>query len=290
MSEEVFRFGPAEKLMGILSRPSESLGDAPVALMLNAGIVHRVGPFRLHVDLARTLAEQGYASLRLDLSGLGDSEVRTELADGEDRFALDVADAMNALHEAIGVQAFVPIGLCSGAYNSHQVLIANERAAGGVFLDGIVYETDGHRRRKWQRRLRYRFLRNAIKKRVSLDRALLAEPDEIDAAEFFTNDQSADEIASEIESMLERQQQLLFLYTEGYRDISSAEQFQEMFGIEPDGQQLQVDYYSNFEHTLRLTRHRRVIVNRIAEWFSERFPHSGLTTAECQSRATSASM
>jgi len=79
MKETVYQFGPNNSLTGILSQPDESVrvADAPVALILNAGIVHSIGPFRLHVDIARSLAEAGFSSFRIDLSGLGDSETRT---------------------------------------------------------------------------------------------------------------------------------------------------------------------------------------------------------------------
>ncbi|MEM9365123.1 MAG: alpha/beta fold hydrolase [Planctomycetota bacterium] len=272
MIEQGFRFGTDDTLMGVLSRPAHTNQEVPVALILNAGIVHRVGPFRLHVDLARALAERGYPSLRIDLSGIGDSEIRNELPEGSDRVELDVADAMASLNADLGTQTFVPIGLCSGAYKSHQVAFRNEHAVGGVFLDGIVYETWGHARRKLLGKMRYRRVRNAIKQRLVKEEPLWAAPSDFDTAEFFSTDQPAREVADEIKAMLQRQMQLLFLYTEGYEDISSARQFKEMFDIDPDGEQLQVDYNVNFEHTLRLTSHRRTVIERIAGWFESRFP------------------
>ncbi|MEL6104642.1 MAG: alpha/beta fold hydrolase [Planctomycetota bacterium] len=271
MKEQVFRFGAGEKLLGVLSRPNEADKELPIAVILNAGIVHRVGPFRLHVDIARVLANRGFASLRMDLSGLGDSAVRTDVPEGTDRAQLDVRDAMDALEVETGVDRFVPIGLCSGAYNAHQIAVSDARVVGGVFLDGIVYETEGHRRRKLQRRLGYRFLRNAVKKRMASDILPVEESGGIDAAEFFTNDKPAEEVAREIETMTARKKQLLFIYTEGYREISSADQFREMFALEPDGDRLQVDYYPNFEHTFRLTPNRGAIVDRVSQWFADRF-------------------
>ena len=271
MNEQVLRFGPDDQLIGILNRPREVVDDAPVAVILNAGIVHRVGPFRLHVDLARALAQKGFASVRLDLSGLGDSPVRTSVPEGKDRAELDVRDVMDSLQQSLLVERFVPLGLCSGAYNAHQIAIADNRVAGAVFFDGIVYETPEHRRRKRQEKLGSRFLRNAIKKRVAADIIPSQGGSGIDSAEFFTNDKPASEVADEIRSMLARQMQLLFLYTQGYQEISSADQFGEMFGIEPDDQQLQVDYYSNYEHTFRLTEHRSTVVERVSTWFANRF-------------------
>ena len=120
MNEQVFRFGTGDQLLGVLKRPSSIDNELPIAIILNAGIVHRVGPFRLHVDLARVLANRGFSSLRMDLSGLGDSAIRTDVPEGTDRAMLDVRDAMDALEAELGADRFVPIGLCSGAYNAHQ--------------------------------------------------------------------------------------------------------------------------------------------------------------------------
>ncbi|MEM0924427.1 MAG: hypothetical protein AAGJ83_00180 [Planctomycetota bacterium] len=273
MNEQVLRFGPNETLLGILTQPSGARRThTPVALILNAGVVHRVGPFRLHVDLARSLADRGYTSLRMDLSGLGDSEVRKELPDEEDRAMLDINDALDALEQKLGVSEFVPMGLCSGAYNSHQVCVASDRLTGGVFLDGIAYETEGHSRRRIQRRMGFRFLRNALKKRIVPDVIPYEETSEIDSAEFFTNDKEASEVAAEIQAMLDRRMRLLFIYTGGNKEFSSVDQFKEMFSLTPNGRELQVDYYKDYEHTFRLTPNRDVIVRRISEWFMEQFP------------------
>ncbi len=90
MRETICNFGPKNSLFGILTTPDENVrvAGAPIALILNAGIVHRIGPFRLHVDIARRLASKGYSTLRLDLSGLGDSAPRTGKLEIQDRTEL----------------------------------------------------------------------------------------------------------------------------------------------------------------------------------------------------------
>ena len=73
MNEIPLVFGADRHLVGILTLPSQ--GDPrPIAfLLINAGVIHRVGPHRINVKLARHLAGLGFASLRFDLSGQGDS-------------------------------------------------------------------------------------------------------------------------------------------------------------------------------------------------------------------------
>ncbi len=99
MNETICKFGPEEGLFGILTTPSHDrkVNGAPIAIILNAGVVHRIGPFRLHVVLARQLAEQGFSTLRMDLSGLGDSQPRKGKINPEQRAELDVRDAMDFL-------------------------------------------------------------------------------------------------------------------------------------------------------------------------------------------------
>src|SRR5262249_27402146 len=65
----------SRSLFGIHTEPLDPPRGkrSPMVLFLNAGAVHRVGPNRMYVDLARSWAEHGLTSLRLDLSGLGDS-------------------------------------------------------------------------------------------------------------------------------------------------------------------------------------------------------------------------
>ena len=269
MQEQVIRFGPDQGLCGVLTLPDKSNEalSPPVALILNAGIVHRVGPFRLHVDIARTLAQKGFASFRLDLSGLGDSPVRRGDLAEENRAVLDARDAMDAL-ESLGATRFVVMGLCSGAFNAHQVALADERVNGAVFLDGIVFRTAGFYRRRWWARLtRPRFWRNAFKRRLFAEQGPMEqEGASLGEAEFFETDRTQHEVSVEIQSLLERHVQLLYIYTEGYDDISGAAQFEEMYGIQPNDQ-LRVEYMEKAEHTFRLVENREDVVQRIANWY-----------------------
>lgn len=62
-------------LFGIMAEsPGRNAG--PTAIFLSVANGHRIGPARTWVDLARTWAETGLRSIRIDLSGLGDSPLR----------------------------------------------------------------------------------------------------------------------------------------------------------------------------------------------------------------------
>ncbi|HBE67241.1 MAG TPA: alpha/beta hydrolase, partial [Planctomycetaceae bacterium] len=211
------------------------------------------------------------SSLRLDLSGLGDSATRTNLESGEDRAQLDVQDAFAALTASLGTNRFVLLGLCSGAYNAHNIALEDPRVVGNVFMDGLVFPTAGHRRRVAVHRLTSpRFWRNAALRRIRAAEIGKFDDSAPSAAEFFELDKPAEVVAEEITQMLDQGQQLLYLYTQGCEEFSSKCQFEEMFGIEPNAENLQVEYLQNFEHTFPLVYQRKFVVERIMEWF-ERF-------------------
>lgn len=67
--------GPA-RLFGIATS-SPGTNHGPGAIFLSVANTHRIGPNRLWVELARRWAAGGVRSLRFDLSGVGDSPVRT---------------------------------------------------------------------------------------------------------------------------------------------------------------------------------------------------------------------
>jgi pimeloyl-ACP methyl ester carboxylesterase len=277
MKETICRFGPDKSLFGILTTPARdsNVDGAPIAIILNAGVVHRIGPFRLHVVLARQLAEQGFSTLRMDLSGLGDSQPRKGKINPEQRAELDVRDAMDFLTQQTGTSEFVLIGLCSGAYNAHQVSVNDSRIVGAVFMDGIVFRTFGFFIRHYVlRMLRPRFWRNVIKRRWHTAKnksdamragELLAE------SEFFSDELSRDKVIQDLAKLLDRGVQMLFLYTDGFDDICGRAQFKEMYGFRPDEGQLQVEYYPKSEHTFRLTENRQTACDRVANWYARQF-------------------
>lgn len=280
MQETVVQFGPEQGLLGILTTPADSIrvDGAPIAVIINAGIVHRIGPFGLHVKMARQLAEAGFSTLRLDLSGLGDSLPRTEKLGGENRAVLDVSDALDFLQANHTSDRFVMMGLCSGAFNSHQIAVKDDRVVGAVFMDGIVFRTTGYFwRHTVGRLLKPRTYRNAIKRRsLARSQPWITEDAAEELAEsefFFADDIQQSEITDELKSLVQRDVSMLFLYTDGYDDVCGTGQFREMYGITPNDQ-VQVDYFPKSEHTFRLVENRNVVCTRVTDWYQEQFGSS----------------
>lgn len=137
--EQILRFGQEDSTLGIVT-PGDS-GDRKAGIVfLNAGVLHRIGPHRLHVDLARRFAARGFDCLRLDLSGIGDSPPAGGSSFRESAVA-DTRAAMDALGEARQVRRFILFGLCSGADNAVATALADDRVAGLVLLDPHSYPT-----------------------------------------------------------------------------------------------------------------------------------------------------
>lgn len=120
------------QLVGVVSRMrAEPLRGV---ILLNAGAVPRVGPNRLHVALARTLAARGALVLRLDLSGIGDSAPRPGCEENvvySDHAVRDVGTAVQWVRQQ-GAREVAVVGLCSGAYHAFKAAVA------GYPIDTVV--------------------------------------------------------------------------------------------------------------------------------------------------------
>ena len=143
MNERALHFGPGGSLLGILTLAAGSRLDAPGLILLNAGLIHRVGPNRLYVTLARRLAALGFPCLRFDISGIGDSVIAGRDMPISERALRDIRLAMDVVTQTVGCDRFVVMGLCAGAVAAHVAAVADERVAGSIQLDGYAYPTLG---------------------------------------------------------------------------------------------------------------------------------------------------
>ena len=103
--EQVVFFGPDKGLLGILS-PGEAGSDV-CCLLANAGVIHRIGPHRINVKLARVLASEKIASIRFDLSGLGDSRAAASSVAYTEQSVLDLRAAMDFAEKEHGFKRFL---------------------------------------------------------------------------------------------------------------------------------------------------------------------------------------
>jgi pimeloyl-ACP methyl ester carboxylesterase len=147
MKEETVLFGRGQGLVGTLSVPSRRTGSVGI-ILLNAGMIHRIGPHRVNVRLARELARHGIASIRFDLAGHGDSARPSGLLSFRDQAVEDIQQAADALANATALQRFAVFGICSGAYHAFNAALKDERLTALMLFDAFRYPT-------WKTRLIY---------------------------------------------------------------------------------------------------------------------------------------
>lgn len=131
---------------GVFCQPRHALEDAPAVLFVNTGGVHRIGDGRFTVLMARYLAAKGIASLRMDLSGLGDS-LRRDAALSLDRvyaqYAVGDAKAGVDWLVATGYPETVMFGVCTGAYVSLHTAHAHPAVVGCAAVNLPFFTWDG---------------------------------------------------------------------------------------------------------------------------------------------------
>lgn len=148
MNERLIQFGPDDGLVGTLTLPEAGQGGAgsgaaqkPCFVFFNAGFIHRVGPHRLNVRLARYFARRGYPAIRFDFSGLGDSARASGSADQKQRVLSELAAALAAAGAQTGAKQFVLVGLCSGTDPCIWAAMQDDRVKGVILLDPFAYKT-----------------------------------------------------------------------------------------------------------------------------------------------------
>ncbi len=142
----MLEFGPSRRYVGILTHPGGGSDGVRTALLLaNSGIIHRSGPNRLHVHVARALAAQGTAVLRYDLPGIGDSETAPATGDvARDQVSGTLA-AVAAMQRSGIADRFVIFGICAGADHAFNAVAADTRLAGAIMVDPTwVFSTGRH--------------------------------------------------------------------------------------------------------------------------------------------------
>lgn len=136
MREQPLHFGADGALVGVLTEPyGQGAGDDTAFVFLNSGILHRVGPNRMYVTLARELAANGAWAFRIDLAGIGDSPPRGGAGSLVDQWIDDVRAAMDCLQRLRGIERFVLVGNCSGAAIALVAAAADARVSGAVLVN-----------------------------------------------------------------------------------------------------------------------------------------------------------
>ena len=289
MRETAVLLSPMRSLVGVMSYPPETVGcrHLPAVILLNAGLIHRVGPNRLYVKMARMLAAMGFVVLRFDFSGIGDSGVRADTLPFAESAIRETQEAMDYLHAVRGSERFVLMGVCSGANASFRTACGDPRVVGVVLINawGHLHTTSEalnaslrhrvlarhywriafsspFRAKNWAKAMTghvdYQGLVKAI---LSLPRRSLFAPQNHASSE-------TQRAAAVVRSLLERDVRLLHVYSEGDKGL---DYFRIMLGDEgrhvrcaSDKMKLEIVY--GVDHTFTLLWSQERLLQIIRQW------------------------
>jgi len=269
LTEEPLQFGEGGRLFGILTLPGMPPHNAqvlPVFVFLSAGMLHRVGPSRLHVRLARKLAQMGFSSLRIDLSGTGDSLGRPGLTN-QQSVAADYEEIADVLESRLGRLPLVLAGLCSGADNAIRLTLEEPRVVGMVLLDPICFPDDGFRLRTLS--MRYT---NAARYIAWLNRRFKAispageGEEEVDPLTFRDLPTRA-QLRAAFESIREREGRVLSVFTQyALPYYNQAGQLGRVLDVGGYRQFCTELFWPQAQHAYPLELHRRQLMDEIKTW------------------------
>jgi len=132
---------------GVLHVPRNYDPGKPAVVMLSVAENCRSTNARFYVKLARLLGQHGYASLRPDPRGIGDSEGRLEgglltdlyLRFQNGHFVPEARSAIAFLEREIGAASFVLTGICAGAITSVYQAADDARVTGIAPLELTLF-------------------------------------------------------------------------------------------------------------------------------------------------------
>ena len=265
-------FGEYQNLVGVTCEPSCPTDhiEPTAVVMVTPGMLHHVGPFRLHVHLARNLAHDGYVSMRFDLSGIGESLAVGASGNSLDRAASEIKQAMNALEERFGTRQFVLFGLCSGADDSVHTALTDGRVKGLVLMDGCGYRTWGYWLHKLGRHWPKRLLSPSKWQAAWQPRTTTDAPVTLQIGDDIREFPPQQTAARQFRTLIDRGVNLKFIYTGGVAQYyNHAHQFWAMFPELRGKSQIDVEYLEPLDHVALLCEDRRLLLDKIRLWVKQ---------------------
>lgn len=272
MTEKAVVFGDNIQLAGIVHEPKLPVSK-PAVIFINAGLLHRVGPYRMYVDCARALVDEGYLVFRFDLSGLGDSEERISLQTEEDRYLEDIKLAMDYLASKYNVNEYILGGLCSGADLSLMKAKSDNRVKGVFQYDGCGYRTARYYINYYISRLfnpnwMYWFIQKRFSKFLDFNTYKTNEDRDIYSRDF----PPRNKIEKDIQKLLSNEVKLLWIYTGGVDEYYNyKEQFFDMFPKLKVMFGNSVEFLKNADHVYTNRKDREEAISITTKWIKQNF-------------------
>lgn len=242
--------------------PAANRSGKPAMVLFNAGFIHRTGPFRMHVELARRLAQRGFPVARLDQPGIGDAPQRSDPDD-----VRMMMSALDVLAKTLGVETFIVGGLCSAADFGWQIAQADRRVRGLFLLDPVA------RRGFWFRvgQLQILASRGLPALRALSKRLLAGSGTKIDVAS--RRDWPAPgEEREQLAQMLARGVAVFVVFSGGVPEYFTHEkQFAATFGAAAGHPKVRFSHWPHSDHMFMLKQDREQLLDKVCAWCDETF-------------------
>lgn len=279
MNEMIVKFGEMNSLAGILTLPQHAPPSETTAIvMLNAGLLHRVGPRRVYVKIARHFAAQQLTCLRFDLSGIGDSSISNNSQSVRDRSTSEIVSALNYLQEMYGIKRFILLGSCSGALNAIKTANLEPRVIGTVLINFRAYTTKRYLIRKIYNKKRT-IIRTALQKIGPFLKDYKNTPTKPASVERF-NEYDYYVSYSDIQGLIQKKINSLIICSQWDRSLDYMYKLlKQVYSISGPSSFIHVRTLPGANHNLDQLAHQEKLIHYIEEWLKH---HKVITNNKAQ--------
>ncbi len=267
MKESTHLFGSHRHLLGTITMPATAAAGGPGCILMSAGVVHRTGPHRINVKIARALAERGVPSLRIDLAAVGDSRTPPTDTAYDKQAVIDLRAGIDLLNTTAETSSVIMVGLCSGAVYSLRTALIDPRVSGLFLIDGYAFPTARSHRERYLQRARTltpgvlgRSLRNRLQRGADA-------PAPTSAPDYGLSHPPLADYAQDLRSLLARGVAIHQLYTGSILQFYNYQnQYVEAFADYPDLQAIPTEYQPAIDHTMTSLEAQQALLDRVLGW------------------------
>ncbi len=251
------------RLQAVLTQPAVASSFA--VILLNAGLIPRSGPFRLHTLLSRALADIGILSVRVDLAGIGDSDQQPIAQSLQQTVLEDVQQVIAHLQAQYFVRQIILFGICTGADFAHCIALHEKSVVGFCAVDGYLYATW---RSRWHQlapvlKSPSRVL-SAVMRRFRGQKAVVINGDSDFSWQLPPQAQACQEYAQ----MRLRQMHMLMIFTGSYFEYQYAGQFRDGIPELRDDKNMIEHYFPECDHLFSIKADQQKLIDGVLQWVS----------------------
>jgi pimeloyl-ACP methyl ester carboxylesterase len=281
ITEQAVLFGGRSSLVGILTRAvSAASADCPAIVILNTGIVHRVGEHRMFVTMSRALAAVGCTVLRFDFSGIGDSAHRDDGLSMAEASMSEIKEALDWLERDGKASRMILVGLCSGADHALLYGHTDPRIVGLVLMDPLIpptlrYYLQYIAQRLWKLRSWFNVLSGRSRALRMLMRHMLPIVKPRKARLYpAQNGVTRQTIERHYQNSVDRGIEILAIFSEDTTRQTYREQMIEALPNVSFADRLKLEFFPGSDHTFTLESDRSRLIQLIVQWVTrQKRPH-----------------